>query len=162
MSAVQLCVFILFPYRFDGISSTKVATVQSTYNFTHTWVFSHGPCIVTRGDHFFSMRGDNLCHAWACGECCAPRPRVINYGKESNNSIYNKCTQVVSTILYVRIQLLNVFYNVGQFSTMPATQLQNQSTLTAEESMLQSSKESSFYICFLFTPIVSSHTYVAS
>jgi len=41
---------------------------------------------------------------------------------------------------------------------MPATQLQNQSTLIAEESMLQSSKEYSFYICFLFT----SSMYVAT
>jgi len=49
MSVVQLCVFILFPYRFDGISSTKVATVQSTYNFTHAWP--------TRRDHFFPCEG---------------------------------------------------------------------------------------------------------
>jgi len=71
MSAVQLCIFTLFHYRFDGISSTKVATVQSTYNFTHAWVFSCGPRAVTRGDHFFPCEGITV---W--GMLCSTATRV--------------------------------------------------------------------------------------
>jgi len=82
-------------------------------------------------------------------------------------NIVSACKLCLLYCIYVRInahpiiKTCTCLCNVGQFSTMPATQLRNQSTLTAEESMLQSPKEYSF-IFLVHTYVVLSRTYVAS
>jgi len=137
---------------------TYIHTVYSPFITSTTRGFFHVAHAQSRVGITFSMRGDNLCHAWACGECCAPRPRVVNYGKPEieyfNTVSARKLCLLYCMYVLILTQLLKhvrVFLMQGNsVLTMP---VRNQSTLTAEESaMLQSSKEYSFYICFMFTP----------
>jgi len=128
--------------------------------------FSRGPHAVTRGGSLFPCVG-----MWGMLCFTAMRDKLRERKPQHDRVFqYNNCTQAVSTIYcYVHMNTYPIIkmclFNAGHFSTMPATQLQNQSTLIAEESMLQSSNEHFMNTVFIFvscSQLVLSCTYIAS